>query len=232
MKILVIVPAFNEEAGLIRIAQEFKEIDFVDILIINDCSKDNTSELCRNLGLNIIDLPCNLGIGGAVQTGYKYAWENGYDIAIQVDGDGQHNPSYIHDLIGPIKNGSADLVIGSRYLQKEGFQSSVMRRAGIYYFSFLIKILEKKRITDPTSGFRACSRKVIKHFSIRYPHDYPEPESIVYLLRNKFNIEEVPVIMNERFGGKSSITSFKSIYYMVKVSLAIIIDNLRKYGLT
>ncbi|XJZ28583.1 glycosyltransferase family 2 protein [Bacillota bacterium Lsc_1132] len=232
MKILAIVPAFNEEEGLKKVAVQFKKIDFVDILVINDCSKDHTSEMGRKLGFNVIDLPCNLGIGGAVQTGYKYAWENGYDIAIQVDGDGQHNPSYINDLINPIKDGKADLVIGSRYLKKEGYQSSFMRRIGISYFSFLIKLLEKKIITDPTSGFRACNRRVIEQFSIRYPHDYPEPESIVYLLRNHFHIAEVPVIMNERFGGESSITSFKSVYYMIKVSLAIFIDNLRKIGLT
>jgi glycosyltransferase involved in cell wall biosynthesis len=232
MKILAIIPAFNEQDGLKKVAAQFKDIDFVDVLVINDCSKDHTSEIGRMLGFNVVDLPCNLGIGGAVQTGYKYAWENGYDIAIQVDGDGQHNPSYIKDLIIPIKEGKADLVIGSRYLKKEGFQSSFMRRVGINYFSFLINLFEKKKITDPTSGFRACNRKVIEHFSKRYPHDYPEPESIVYLLRNNFSIEEVAVIMNERFGGASSITSFKSIYYMIKVSLAIFIDNLRKIGLT
>lgn len=231
MKILAIIPAYNEEEGLEQVADQFRDIDFVDILLVNDGSKDHTSELGRKLGFNVIDLPCNLGIGGAVQTGYKFAWENNYDIAIQVDGDGQHNPSYIKDLIKPLNDGIADLVIGSRYLKKEGFQSSFMRRAGIHYFSFLIHLLEKKRITDPTSGFRACNRKVIELFSNRYPHDYPEPESIACLLRNNFSIEEVPVIMNERLGGRSSITSLKSIYYMIKVSLAIFIDNLRKPGL-
>ena len=232
MKILAIVPAFNEEEGLKNVALQFKEIDFVDILVINDCSKDHTSEIGRQLGFQVIDLPCNLGIGGAVQTGYKYAWEHNYDIAIQVDGDGQHNPSYIIELIRPIEEGKADMVIGSRYLKKEGFQSSFMRRMGITYFSFLIQLLEKEKITDPTSGFRACNRKVIEQFSRLYPHDYPEPESIAYLLRNQFHIAEIPVVMNERFGGRSSITSFKSIYYMIKVSLAIFIDNLRKIGWT
>jgi glycosyltransferase involved in cell wall biosynthesis len=231
MKILAIIPAFNEETGLKKVALQFKDISFVDILVINDCSNDHTSELGRKLGFNVIDLPCNLGIGGAVQTGYKYAWENDYDIAIQVDGDGQHDPIYIKDLIEPIMDGRADLVIGSRYLKKEGFQSSFMRRVGICYFSFLINLLQKKRITDPTSGFRACNRKVIEQFSIRYPHDYPEPESIAYLLRNNCSVEEIPVMMNARAGGESSITAFKSIYYMVKVSLAIFIDSLRKIGL-
>ncbi|SDM69966.1 glycosyltransferase family 2 protein [Bacillus sp. OK048] len=232
MKILVIVPAFNEEEGLVKVAEQFHGINDVDVLIINDCSKDATSEVGRKLGFNVIDLPCNLGIGGAVQTGYKYAYDNGYDIAIQVDGDGQHNPAYIKDLIKPIKEGRADLVIGSRYLKKEGFQSTFLRRVGINYFSNLIYLLQKKRITDPTSGFRACNRRVIELFSARYPNDYPEPESIVYLLRNNYKTEEVPVVMNERFGGESSINSFKSIYYMIKVTLAIVIDNMRKIGLT
>lgn len=232
MKILAIVPAFNEEQGIKHVVDQFKNIDFVDVVVVNDCSKDNTSDVCREFGLNVIDLPANLGIGGAVQTGYKYAQVNGYDIAIQVDGDGQHNPVYIRELIKPIINGNADLVIGSRYLNKEGFQSTFMRRIGISYFTFLINLLQKKKITDPTSGFRAANRKVIELFSNRYPIDYPEPESIVFLLRNKYKIEEVPVVMNERMGGESSINAIKSVYYMVKVSLAIVIDNLRKVGLT
>ncbi|MCL6570974.1 MAG: glycosyltransferase family 2 protein [Bacillus sp. (in: Bacteria)] len=232
MKVLAIIPAFNEEAGLLRVAEQFKGINDVDIVVINDCSKDATSVLGKKIGFNVIDLPCNLGIGGAVQTGYKYARDHGYEIAVQVDGDGQHNPSYIKELIKPIQEGRSDMVIGSRYLKKEGFQSTLLRRVGINYFSFLIYLLQKKRITDPTSGFRACNRRVIELFSSRYPNDYPEPESIVYLLRNNFQTEEVPVVMNERFGGESSISSLKSIYYMIKVSLAMIIDNMRKIGLT
>jgi glycosyltransferase involved in cell wall biosynthesis len=232
VKILAIVPAFNEEQGIHHVVEQFKNIDNVDILVINDCSKDKTSTVCRELGLNVIDLPSNLGIGGAVQTGYKYALQKGYDIAIQVDGDGQHNPRYIKDLIQPILAGKADLVIGSRYLEHEGFQSSFMRRIGINYFSFLIKFLQKKKITDPTSGFRAANKMVIELFSNRYPIDYPEPESIVYLLRNNYLVQEVPVVMNERVGGESSIKAFKTIYYMIKVTMAIIIDNLRRIGLT
>ncbi|WP_413307047.1 glycosyltransferase family 2 protein [Bacillus sp. 1P10SD] len=232
MKVLVIVPAYNEEQGIKHVVESFKNINNVDILVINDCSKDKTSIVCRDFGLKVIDLPTNLGIGGAVQTGYKYALLNGYDIAIQVDGDGQHNPSYIKELIKPIIAGEADLVIGSRYLEHKGFQSSFFRRLGINYFSLLIKLLQKKKITDPTSGFRAANKKVIELFSNRYPIDYPEPESIVYLLRNNYQIEEIPVVMNERVGGESSINAFKSVYYMIKVSTAIIIDNLRKIGLT
>ncbi|MEH7107513.1 MULTISPECIES: glycosyltransferase family 2 protein [Bacillaceae] len=232
MKVLAIVPAFNEGANIHRLAELFSNIKNVDVIVINDCSTDNTSEMCRDFGFNVIDLPSNLGIGGAVQTGYKYAEKHGYDIAIQVDGDGQHNPLYIQSLIDPLIKGEADLIIGSRYLEKAGFQSSFMRRIGINYFSRLIYFLQKKKITDPTSGFRACNRRVITLFSNRYPSDYPEPESIVYLLRNNYSIKEVPVVMNEREGGESSINFIRSIYYMIKVSLAIIIDNLRKIGLT
>lgn len=228
MKILAIIPAFNEEENIGKLLSEFLKYDNIDILVINDCSKDDTSRICKNNGVNVIDLPCNLGIGGAVQTGYRYAKKAGYDIAVQVDGDGQHNPQYITQLIDPILKGEADLVIGSRYLERNGFQSTVLRRLGIKYFTFLIKALKRKYVTDPTSGFRACNRSVIELFSDQYPIDYPEPESIVFLLRNNCRVKEIPVIMNERIGGESSIKAFKTVYYMIKVSLAIIIDTLRK----
>lgn len=231
MKVLAIIPAYNEEESIGDLISRFIDYTDVDVLVVNDCSKDGTSKICKRGGVNVIDLPCNLGIGGAVQTGYRYAKLHGYDIAVQVDGDGQHNPEYISKLIQPIVNEEADLVIGSRYLEKNGFQSTVLRRIGIKYFSFLIKTLKRKRITDPTSGFRACNHSVIELFAERYPIDYPEPESIVYLLRNDFKVREVPVIMNERAGGESSIKAFKTIYYMIKVSVAIFIDTLRKQAI-
>ncbi|MCY9664834.1 glycosyltransferase family 2 protein [Paenibacillus alginolyticus] len=229
MKILIIVPAFNESRNLVRLLKKFKSLSLqFDIVVINDCSTDNTSEIAKKHGVIVIDLPCNLGIGGAVQTGYLYARNNNYDVAIQVDGDGQHNPEYIENLIAPIINRSANLVIGSRYIKKEGFQSSYLRRIGISYFKGLIQVLCGKTITDPTSGFRACDSNIISLFASNYPKDYPEPESIVFLLRNNFKVLEVPVVMNDREAGKSSIRSFKTIYYMIKVSLAILIDVLRR----
>lgn len=231
MKALIIVPAYNEDGNIGDVINALNRLSIssykFDTLVINDSSTDRTSEICRDAGVNIIDLPCNLGIGGTVQTGYKYAYKNGYDIAIQFDGDGQHNSEYIKQLLDPILAGNADMVIGSRYIRKEGFQSTFLRRIGIKYFSILIKLLTKKKITDPTSGFRACNNKVIELFALKYPIDYPEPESIVNLLRTNHVIEEVPVLMLERKSGVSSIRSFKSIYYMVKVSLAIVIDILR-----
>ena len=230
MRILVVIPAFNEGKNLGPLVQSIRNLDVknVDVVVINDCSTDDTREVCAAYGITVVNLPCNLGIGGAVQTGYKYAYENGYDIAIQIDGDGQHRPEYIAELVKPIIDGQADMVIGSRFINYEGFKSTLLRRIGIKYFSILIKLLTKKTITDPTSGFRACNKKVIALFAKRYPVDYPEPESIVCLLRNGFSVLEIPVIMQERQSGKSSITSLKSIYYMVKVSLAVLIDRLRK----
>ncbi|WP_435925838.1 glycosyltransferase family 2 protein [Paenibacillus sp. DYY-L-2] len=227
MRILVIIPAFNEEGNLGTLIEKFRDIN-VDILVINDCSSDRTAEVCERYGIKHIDLPCNLGIGGAVQTGYKYAANNNYDIAIQIDGDGQHNPHYINELIDPIINEQADMVIGSRYIAKEGFQSSFIRRVGIKHFTRLIKLLLKQNITDPTSGFRACNRRVIQFFSEKYPTDYPEPETIVTLLRNELKVVEVPVIMNSRENGVSSINKIKAVYYMIKVSLAILIDYFRE----
>lgn len=230
MKILIIIPAYNESENIPSLLQELNACEKCeyDILVVNDYSKDNTSIICRNFNVEVIDLPCNLGIGGAVQTGYKYATQNNYDFAVQVDGDGQHNPTYISELLKPLINQTADLVIGSRYLKREGFQSTILRRIGIRYFTNLIYILTKNKITDPTSGFRACNSKVIDLFSNNYPQDYPEPESIVYLLRNKMRVLEVPVIMNERKNGISSINPIRSIYYMIKVTLAVFIDFLRK----
>lgn len=230
MKILVIVPAYNEEDNLGDLVHNLRSLKepSIDILVINDCSTDGTLRRCRELGVQVIDLPCNLGIGGAVQTGYKYAWKHGYDIAIQVDGDGQHKAEYIPALIEPILQNEADFVIGSRYIVKQGFQSSAVRRAGIRYFSLLIGLVTGQAVTDPTSGFRACNSKILKKFNEYYPKDYPEPETIVLLKRHRYRISEVPVMMQERLNGVSSISPLKSAYYLTKVSLAIIIDVFRR----
>lgn len=223
-KILVIIPAYNESHNIEHTLRSLTDEGMgIDYLIINDCSKDNTLDILKKLNSNYVDLPVNLGIGGGMQTGYKYAFRNGYDIAIQMDGDGQHIPKYIKDLIEPIVRDEADLVVGSRFLNKEGFQSSWMRRLGINFLSGLIHVCCEIKIKDVTSGFRAANSKAIELFARNYAQDYPEPESLVTSAVSGIRILEVPVVMKERTGGRSSITSLRSIYYMIKVSAAIIL---------
>lgn len=225
MKVLVIIPAYNEADNIVAVAESVAMAGF-DHLVINDGSTDSTLETCRLHGLNVLDLKINLGIGGAVQAGHKYAFKHGYDIDIQFDGDGQHDASYLPALIAAIESG-ADLAIGSRFLEKtDGFQSSALRRVGIRWLSFWIKAFTRTRTTDPTSGFRACSRNAIRLFCSQYPTDYPEPESIVTAIKHGLSVAEVPVIMHERQSGSSSIRALGSLYYMVKVSLAIAILGL------
>lgn len=230
MKKLIIIPAFNEEENIEKtvtsIEKDAKEFDYV---IINDCSTDRTKQICEQKGYNIVNLPINLGIGGAVQTGYKYAYVNGYDVAVQVDGDGQHDPEFLNEMAEYIEKNKVDMVIGSRFIEKKGFQSSAARRMGIKFFSTLIKVLTGAVITDPTSGLRMVGRNVIEIFAKDYPRDYPEPESVVAVLRKKLIVKEIPVIMYEREGGVSSISPKKSIYYMIKVTLAMLIERIRKY---
>lgn len=228
MKVLVIIPAYNEEGNLPSLIRDISsKYPQYHLLVVNDCSEDRTWSLCKELGVDVLDLPINLGIGGAVQAGYRYALYKGYDIAVQVDGDGQHDPEYIALLVDAVVNG-ADLCIGSRFLEGEGFQSTFTRRLGIKYFSWLIEFFTGRRVSDPTSGFRACNRKVIEFFAKDYPRDYPEPETVVVLNRRGFKVEEAPVRMKGRREGKSSITALKSVYYMVKVSLAIVVASIRK----
>lgn len=229
MKKLVIIPAYNEKDSIVNTVKDIKDnAQGFDYIVVNDCSTDNTYDVCVENGLKVINLPLNLGIGGAVQTGYLYAFQNGYDIAVQFDGDGQHNASYLDSMSKKLVEENLDMVIGSRYIEKEGFQSSGMRRMGIKYFTGLIKLLTGKKITDPTSGMRMINRKIMKQFSEEYPKDYPEPESIVTILKEGAKVEEIPVKMNAREEGVSSISPSKSIYYMVKVSIAVLIAAIRK----
>lgn len=228
MNVLIIIPAYNEEKNLPKLIDDIKNTcpDY-DVLIVNDCSTDNTKSLQLNDSITKIDLPSNLGIGGSVQTGYKYAYYNNYDIAVQVDGDGQHDVKYIDLLIKEVTSG-ADLCLGSRFIDKQGFQSTRLRRIGIKYFSSLIYMVSGLKVTDPTSGFRACNKKAIKLFAKYYPTDYPEPETLVYLKRKKLCVKEVSVVMKERKSGKSSINFIKSIYYFIKVSMAVCFASMAK----
>lgn len=229
MKKLVIIPAYNEQESILETVDDIKKNapDF-DYIVINDCSKDHTLELCLEHGIRVLDLPVNLGIGGAVQTGYLYALKNEYDIAVQFDGDGQHDAKFLNQMADTMVKAHADMVIGSRFIENEGFQSSGLRRVGIRFFALLTKILFGQCITDATSGMRMCNKKVIELFVKSYPRDYPEPETVCRLLRKKCRVVEMPVVMRERTGGVSSISSLKhSAYYMAKVSLAILIERMR-----
>ena len=228
MKVLIIIPAYNEEESIEKVINKLKKDTEniqhqIDYLVVNDCSKDNTKSILQSNDMNFVSLPINLGIGGGVQTGYKYALYNNYDIAIQIDGDGQHDTSYISNVIQPIIEGQADIVIGSRFIDKNGFQSSLARRMGIKILSRLIKICCGVNVQDVTSGYRAVNRKYIDVYAKEYPTDYPEPEAIVVASLMGAKILEIPTIMKERENGESSISFWRSIYYMIKVSLAIIV---------
>lgn len=229
-KVLIIIPAYNEEKNILRTYTEI--IDYnkknktnYECVVINDGSKDDTKKVLDDNNIPYIDLPMNLGIGGAVQTGYKYAYYNNYDIAIQYDGDGQHDVNYVKNIIKPIEEDNKNLVIGSRFIKSDddNFKSTKMRRVGINIISKLIKWKTKKKIYDTTSGFRAADKKVIELFANNYPTEYPEPISSVNVLLNGYSIEEVPVKMRPRLEGKSSISKLKSVYYMLNVILSIII---------
>ncbi|EPA2134168.1 TPA: glycosyltransferase family 2 protein [Streptococcus pyogenes] len=228
MKKLIIIPAYNESRNIVNTIRtiESDAPDF-DYIIIDDCSTDNTLAICQKQGFNVISLPINLGIGGAVQTGYRYAQRCGYDVAVQVDGDGQHNPCYLEKMVEVLVQSSVNMVIGSRFITKEGFQSSFARRIGIKYFTWLIALLTGKKITDATSGLRLIDRSLIERFANHYPDDYPEPETVVDVLVSHFKVKEIPVVMNERQGGVSSISLTKSVYYMIKVTLAILVVRLK-----
>lgn len=231
-KILFIIPAYNEEESILKtyhkiIDHNKKNKTHYDAVVINDGSIDNTEKVLQDNNINHIKLINNLGIGGAVQTGYKYALENEYDFAIQFDGDGQHNIEYAKKLLEPLENKTADMVIGSRFVKKiDTFKSSKARRCGIKLISFFIKLTTGKKIYDTTSGMRAVNSKLIRKFAENYPTEYPEPVSTTLILKEKYIIKEVPVKMNERENGVSSIKAWKNIYYMINVILSILIAGI------
>lgn len=227
-RILAIIPAFNEAANIGSVIRGLATCHIpLDAIVINDGSRDATEQVATDAGATVISLPYNLGIGGAVQTGLIYARDRGYDIAIQVDGDGQHRPDEIPIIIEPVLSGETDVAIGSRFICRTGFKSSFSRRMGIWVFRAAIYLATRQVITDSTSGFRAFNRRAIEYLAEHYPCDYPEVEVVVALKRNGFRLKEFPVEMAERHGGASSITPVKSLYYMVKVLLAVLVSFLR-----
>ena len=229
MKLLVIVPAYNEGQSLPGVVRDLRtHVPHADIAVVNDGSRDGTGAVARDLGVMVLELPFNLGIGGAMQTGYRYAEQHGYDVAVQFDGDGQHVASEIRALVEGLQRDGADIVVGSRFLGSGEYRAPFFRKVGIWIFSTVLSAILGMRVTDTTSGFRAVNRRGIEFFAQRYPEDYPEVESLVLLHRAGRRIAEVPIRMQERTGGRSSITPVRSVYYMVKVLLAVFIDLLKK----
>lgn len=229
MKLLAIVPCFNEETSVGRVVRDVKKAHpDADVLVINDGSADRTEEEASRAGAKVVSFPYNMGIGAAMQAGYRFARDGGYDVAVQVDGDGQHDPGEMDKLLAIIKEGSADIVIGSRFIEGEGFKSTPMRRLGIGLFSAVLTRLTGERLTDPTSGFRAASRRVIRFFADEYPEDYPEVESLFLAHLAGLKVAETPVLMRPREGGRSSITPIRSAYYMIKVMMVIFVWLVRK----
>jgi glycosyltransferase involved in cell wall biosynthesis len=230
LRSIAIVPARNEEASLGPLLAEIRAAESdLGIVVINDGSTDATAQVAVSAGVPVVNLPFNVGIGGTVQTGYQYALEHGYDVAIQVDGDGQHDPSEIGRVLEPIFQDRADLVVGTRFVSGGGYRGTRLRRVGIRIFAKVVSLMVGQRVSDTTSGFRAVNRKALRLFAAQYPHDYPEVESIVLLSRHGLRMLEVPVQMRVRETGASSITALQAAYYMIKVLLALFIGLFRRY---
>jgi glycosyltransferase involved in cell wall biosynthesis len=228
---LAIVPAYNEAEAIENVISELRAFDpELEVVVVDDGSMDGTARRAAKAGAHVVRLPFNLGIGGAMQTGYQYAKDRGFDLAIQVDGDGQHDPREIALLIEPILAGQADMSVGTRFAGERRYRPPFARRIGIQLFARVVSIIVRQRVTDTTSGFRAVNRIGIELFASDYPHDYPEVETTVLVHRHKLRMVEVPVAMRTRASGRSSITFFQSIYYMIKVSLALFVGLFRRHS--
>jgi len=227
---VALVPAFNEEANVGRVIDEIRASDpSLDVVVVDDGSYDRTAEVAHAHGATVVRLPFNLGIGGAVQTGFRFAFEHGYDMAVRIDGDGQHDPSQLDRILAPVVADEADIAVGSRFAgDRDGYRSSRSRRVGIRLLAWVVSRIVGRRVTDTTSGFQALNRRAIELFAHDYPHDYPEVEATIMVSRHRLRSVEVPVSMRERVGGRSSITALRSVYYMVKVLLAIFVGLFRR----
>jgi glycosyltransferase involved in cell wall biosynthesis len=227
---VAIVPAYNEERNIGRVVEELRVFDpELDVVVVSDGSVDGTAAAARTAGARVVlQLPFNLGIGGAVQTGFKYAWEQGYELAVRCDGDGQHVPSELAQVIAPVIAGEADIAVGSRFAVGHGYRSSATRRIGIRLLAVVVSVIARQRVTDTTSGFQALNRRALELFAADYPHDYPEVEGMVMTIKHRLRLVEVPVQMREREHGRSSITTLRSVYYMAKVLVALFVGLFRR----
>jgi glycosyltransferase involved in cell wall biosynthesis len=226
---IAIVPAYNEELNIGRVVDELRAFDpELDVVVVSDGSVDRTAEVAAAHGAHIVQLPFNLGIGGAVQTGFQYAHENGYELVVRCDGDGQHDPSELPKVLAPVLAGEADIAVGSRFAGGTGYRSSATRRVGIHLLAVIVSAIARQRVTDTTSGFQALNRKALDLFAADYPHDYPEVEGMVMTIKHRLRLTEVPVTMREREHGRSSITALRSIYYMAKVFVALFVGLFRR----
>jgi hypothetical protein len=227
-KSIAVVPAYNEEASIAELLLELKrECPGLPVVVVSDGSHDRTAEVAREHGARVLELPCNLGVGGAVQAGYRYAYDQGYEYAIRCDGDGQHPPSEIANLVEGMKRFSADLIIGSRYLSTEKYNNTLVRSAGIRCLAAFLSAICRRKVTDPTSGFQMLNRPLLYLFSQSYPHDYPEPEALALMRRQGYDYAEVPARFRERLAGVSTIRSWGTIYYVLKVFIALVVDRAR-----
>jgi glycosyltransferase involved in cell wall biosynthesis len=226
---IAVVPAFNEEQNIGRVVGELRVFDpSLDIVVVSDGSADRTADTAEAAGARVLRLPYNLGIGGAVQTGFKYAWKHGYDLAVRCDGDGQHVPGELPQVIGPVVSGDADIAVGSRFVSGDGYRPSASRRIGIRLLATIVSAIARQRVTDTTSGFQALNRRALELFAADYPHDYPEVEGMVMTIKHQLRLVEVPVQMRERSHGRSSITAVRSVYYMAKVLTALFVGLFRR----
>ena len=224
----VIIPAYNEAERIASTVTGIKKFTDADIIVVSDGSIDNTINEARQAGASVLELPFNLGYGAALQTGYKYALKKGYRFAVQMDADGQHNPSAIQSLIKPVLNNEVDIALGSRFLDRGNYRTPVIRRIGIFFFSFITRVLTGKKVTDPTSGFQALNRKVMEFYaSDAYPVDYPDADVIIMLYRKGLKFKEVPVTMKRVVGKLSMHSGFKPFYYIFKMLLSIFVTLLR-----
>ncbi|MFL5929568.1 MAG: glycosyltransferase family 2 protein, partial [Gaiellaceae bacterium] len=218
LRTIAIVPAYNEEHNIGRVVDELRAFDAaLDVVVVSDGSADRTAQVAAAHGAHVVRLPFNLGIGGAVQTGFRYAFENGYELVVRCDGDGQHDPSELPAVLAPVLAGEADIAVGSRFAGGDGYRSSATRRIGIRLLALIVSAIARQRVTDTTSGFQALNRKAHDLFAADYPHDYPEVEGMVMTIKHRLRLQEVPVTMREREHGSSSITALRSVYYMAKV---------------